>query len=665
MRGLCDVLDHRKYLNSMMGGDHGEVLALSGIIDRLGPQQAEPVYAELALAIARARDTDARCNLAHVLAKTARRVEPGVARTLSEPAIHALTIAFERETDMDVREKFAQSLASLAEFLGPGSTSQVFRTYVDRLMESLENEVAKEKDSPFNLAAGFGAILILLPRDEAVRYLRKLVSYAEATTVEDMGAYSDSYHVTLFWSRATGHTDRLARVLFDALKQEKNVKLRWRLTGELCATAEKMSSKEAERIYRSMVTEIIEAITTRKDGPHVSYDDELAHGLEIASSELDRARAGELAGILSGMIERADDNVNLQSLARALVAVAGRMEAAEAARVCRPFARSLVAAIEPSISLGPSDYFAETLVMVAGRLEPAEAARVCGPVARALADAIEQEREASKRRTLGEILATGISDRLEPAEAARLSGRVARSLAVSIERENGGGDSLILSEALGRAAGRLEPAEAARLCNNVISRYLQARSRVPRSARHESIESLLKDLMPYVDPGVANVCAREWSTIAAAESDLNVHGGTAFGGTANPLAILTDNSRAQVTLRLMRIATAIVQSSATMPVPAAGIAAASQAEQPWPCRLATQELVDLLKMPTCFGKARRVVLDHLGNRYGRRFVNHWAFVRFAKERNLGLDFTTPPRRPDPEESLKRILEALGGPAAGR
>ena len=46
-----------------------------------------------------------------------------------------------------------------------------------------------------------------------------------------------------------------------------------------------------------------------------------------------------------------------------------------------------------------------------------------------------------------------------------------------------------------------------------------------------------------------------------------------------------------------------------------------------------------------FGPARRAVLDHLGNRYGRHFVNHWAFVRYAREQNLGLDFTTPPKRP--------------------
>ena len=84
----------------------------------------------------------------------------------------------------------------------------------------------------------------------------------------------------------------------------------------------------------------------------------------------------------------------------------------------------------------------------------------------------------------------------------------------------------------------------------------------------------------------------------------------------------------------------------------------SAPSSPFPCRLTTQELVDLLKMPTCFGPARRVILDHLGNRYGRRFANHWASVRYAQEHNLGLDFTTPPKRPDPRESIKRMLEIL-------
>ena len=65
-----------------------------------------------------------------------------------------------------------------------------------------------------------------------------------------------------------------------------------------------------------------------------------------------------------------------------------------------------------------------------------------------------------------------------------------------------------------------------------------------------------------------------------------------------------------------------------------------------PCRLSTPDLVELLKYPTCVGQVRRVILTHLGNRYRRHFSTHWDFVRYAQEQNLGLDFTTPPVRPD-------------------
>ena len=78
------------------------------------------------------------------------------------------------------------------------------------------------------------------------------------------------------------------------------------------------------------------------------------------------------------------------------------------------------------------------------------------------------------------------------------------------------------------------------------------------------------------------------------------------------------------------------------------------AAEPLPCRLSTQQLVELLKMPTCVGPARRVVLDHLGNRYKCIFTDVWEFVRFAKEQRLDdLDFTSPPQRPNQDAAPAR------------
>src|SRR5262249_33656546 len=156
--------------------------------------------------------------------------------------------------------------------------------------------------------------------------------------------------------------------------------------------------------------------------------------------------------------------------------------------------------------------------------------------------------------------------------------------------------------------------------------------------QRDSIDSMLRDLMPQIDSDVAHACAREWSRLAAAEPDLNQHGGETSTGTHHPLAILADNGRAQPRRRRTP-ATWIGQPMVETTGSDSGGARAASSEPPLPCRLTTPELVALLKMPTCYGPARRLVLNHLGNRYGRRFANHWAFVRFAREQNLGLDFT--------------------------
>jgi hypothetical protein len=51
--------------------------------------------------------------------------------------------------------------------------------------------------------------------------------------------------------------------------------------------------------------------------------------------------------------------------------------------------------------------------------------------------------------------------------------------------------------------------------------------------------------------------------------------------------------------------------------------------------------MDFRKQPTCIGQARRLILNQLEHRYGRKFTDHWEFVRFAQEKGLGLDLTGP------------------------
>ena len=110
-------------------------------------------------------------------------------------------------------------------------------------------------------------------------------------------------------------------------------------------------------------------------------------------------------------------------------------------------------------------------------------------------------------------------------------------------------------------------------------------------------------------------------------------------------AILSAVPPAEIPSRSATAASAVAFPTGTGH-PLTALALLIPAAEPLPCRLSTQQLVELLKMPTCVGEARRVVLDHLGNRYQRPFADPWEFVRFAKEQRLDLDFTSPPQRPE-------------------
>ncbi len=116
----------------------------------------------------------------------------------------------------------------------------------------------------------------------------------------------------------------------------------------------------------------------------------------------------------------------------------------------------------------------------------------------------------------------------------------------------------------------------------------------------------------------------------------------ALGAAARALsATLTGDPRHPATRAAALVAVGAVLPGQPLPAPAMHL----PAFEPPPCRLSTQDLVNLLKHPLCVDPARRVVLEQLARRYRRPFADHWEFVRFAQEQNLGLDFTTPPRRP--------------------
>jgi hypothetical protein len=200
-----------------------------------------------------------------------------------------------------------------------------------------------------------------------------------------------------------------------------------------------------------------------------------------------------------------------------------------------------------------------------------------------------------------------------------------------------------LAECLSALLARVEATDAATIAAQAAPTLLQAikdsnnPNAVPRLARG------LSALLARVEAAdAATIAAQAAPTLAQTMMDTNNsnlleplgHGLSAFLSAVAP---------EEIPVRSRTAASAVAFSPGTGH-PLNVLALLSTAEPP-PCRLSTSQLVELLKMPGFVGAARRVVLDHLGNRYRRHFADVWEFVRFAREQHLGLDFTTPPQRP--------------------
>jgi hypothetical protein len=234
---------------------------------------------------------------------------------------------------------------------------------------------------------------------------------------------------------------------------------------------------------------------------------------------------------------------------------------------------------------------ANALAAVAGRLEPKEAVRVCAQTPEILIEALA--------RTYDSRLAMALSDvaaRLEPEEAARVCARAAAILSLT---DPNWVYPLLPDYGLSALAARMEPKEAARVCSQV-------------AANHFKIMAMAKPHGVDLDlwaRGLSVVLARFDPREQTRRSSAVVTAIGLMAGTGRPLA-------APVVLRTAR--------------------------EPLPGRLSPQELVELLKHPTCVGQARRIILDQLESHYKHAFADHWAFVRYAQEQKLDLDVTTPP-----------------------
>jgi hypothetical protein len=200
-----------------------------------------------------------------------------------------------------------------------------------------------------------------------------------------------------------------------------------------------------------------------------------------------------------------------------------------------------------------------------------------------------------------------------------------------------------LAHGLAAVAVYLEANEAAARCSaaaKILTRAINA----PNNGA-DALVSLgrgLTALAPHLEPRDAPACE-----LVAADTFVGAMSKTpaelVMKGTVEFAGLLVRVDRPELCRRSAALSATLGQLNGGDPVVAVLPHLRTLAE-PLPCRFSTQDVVDLLKQPTCVGAARRLLLDQLQNRYDRKFADQWQFVHFAKEQGLALDFTSPPRR---------------------
>ena len=230
----------------------------------------------------------------------------------------------------------------------------------------------------------------------------------------------------------------------------------------------------------------------------------------------------------------------------------------------------------------------------------------------------------------------------------------------------------LLAEGLSAVAVHMEPQEAPALYAHAGGAIIQAMIKAtdkafPNPTELYSLPVLAQSLSPLAARMQPKQAAELYSQAAAIL--------TRAMTKTNDQAMTKTN--AQEALRLMALGLSALLTrfdaaessrraaavAAPVPLPGFGSPVAipaflGPALEPLPCRFTTPELVELLKQPTCVGPIRRVVLDHLENRYRRKFSDHWDFVHFAQDQHLGLDFTSPPSRTWAPFSTPPMTKAL-------
>jgi hypothetical protein len=604
---------------------------LSAVAARLDTKEAAPLCTEAAIALALAMTKDSKKQprqldrLALSLSELAPQIEAAEATRLCSAAATALLQAMNDELDVFKRGSLVRSLSALA----PRMRSEVAAEATTALVLAMRKVSKSSGGGRFDLAECLSTIAAkakMEPKQQAL-----IRAQAAATVAQAMIEAPDD----------------------------------WGLAGSVVALAPWMEPKAAAQAA------IIIAQAMPKSGLGSYYEhlrkvqnplrqgvpvqrlalEDLEKGLAAVAPRLEPKTATEVAMMLAQAMPKARNPV---AVARSLSTVAARMKPEDAAPVYAKAATSIVQALtnQPKEEAEPTfrqKDLLEGLSLLVAHMEHEEAARLSGEATKAVAKAMSQETHRYENFDVVKEGLWAVAPRLKTAAAAESAAALVQAMretADPIIKTPGPADSVTLSRVADKTSGlaqsvavvatRIPREDAARFCTEaaMILAHLRGKERDPwkwNAARNLArLDEGLSALAVWTPPDAVFALAGAMSKAADPTVRQALEG--AIVALLGP-APRTDHART--------IAAAVTTPADGGLFPGAlwllTLAVEQAAESP-PCHFSAQELVDLLKHPFCVGTTRRAILDQLENRYSTTFADHWAFVRFAQEQNLGLDF---------------------------
>jgi hypothetical protein len=658
---------------------------LSAVTGRMEQHEAAETCARaanaLTAALAHAPDGHALAHLAYGVSALAERMEPraGAAACAKTAAAVAAGIASEPGNDQSALVGGLSSVSAVAE---PGAAASALtcaivgardNEQIGRLVFRLRAVAASL--TPHQAAEAASAIAGAMTR-QSDREATGLLASGLAEVADYMEAREGA---SLLVAAVAAQTDpQTLTVLASTLSR-----VAWRMApaerGDVCSQAAaalaramtKTADRRALECLASGLSSVAVGMEPREGAAALAAAmarpttpealELMARSLAEVAAHMEAREAAaccdRAAALLSAALANASDEQALESLPSGLSALAERMEPQEGAATRAKAVAALMRALTRSSNHPARKRLAWGLARVAMRMEPREGVTV-------LVAAMDKQHDPELVAALGGSGLAEVVGRLKPGEGTAACSKAASFLTSAIARTHASGIMQELAVSVAAVAGRVRPVEGAACCSKAAAALMDAIPRTPEPWMLQNLASGLSALAERLPPqqaaeaaailiqafaktSEADPCeALERALVAVTEgmgpNERAALFGQAQAASVNSLrALLTGDPRPAATRVVSLIASAAAMNEGPLPARLAQLTThLRQAKQ-----LSPQELVNLLKMPTCVGPARRIVLEQLELRYTRSFRDHWDFVRYAHEHHLALDLTSRPKRP--------------------